>query len=500
MMRRSLAIRLSLLLIIPIIYYLHQREELRLPEFSSIALTSSAGLFQKGVLQTPLQNNLVAQREGVSRGPWIIDPPLPAQLPTKPFTVTFKCLWHAEDLCPKRYIVLLRGPTIYAPPLEAIKQDPLDKSLVSVELEVQEPGSYVLYAWPDFEACPKHWRDNMKYPFNRGQVLGTPTQIDVIGNPSIVDSMDPCKIDGPEAQGPSHGRWISMGALHGQYRASQWARSFPADQDYIYQPYSCKRAYHTAKLLNESTQVTNMLFLGDSVLRGAFCSQIWPQLSPSGKADGSCTFINDAALYHTAPKDMQFQTADGRKIGLSFRFMDDHPNERIAGLKGSVLEPSHIITNLGLWLAPFTTDQYRNIVTEFLTRLYEMYPTATVIWRTTTDVAPMIQCFSDKGMTRETTHSQREVSFQIVEQMKAKGMRLYVVDAYAITAPRPDSGNDGRHWVIESPEEYNWLPAARPSANQAERAILSAVWDIIGQDDRKRAHQFGGTKSVVQPI
>jgi hypothetical protein len=432
-----------------------------------------------------------------------VDPPLPARLTTEPFNITFKCLWHTEDLCPKRYIVLLRGPTIYTPPIEAIKQDGLDKSVVTVQLNVTEPGSYVLYAWPDFEACPKYWKENMKYPFNRGQVMGTPAQIEITGNPTVIDSLETCSIDGPEAHGPSHGRWISKGALHGKYRNSEWAQSFPHNQEYIYEPYSCKRKYHTAKVLNETTEVTNMLFIGDSVLRGAFCSQIWPQLSKSGLQDGQCTFVNDAVLYHAAPKEMHFEKPDGRTIGLYYRFMDDRPNERLRDVveSGTVPYPSHIVANLGLWLAPFTPDQYRQIITEFLTHIHGIWPAATVIWRTTTDVAPMIQCFSDKGMTRETIHDQREVSFQVVELMKARGMKIYVVDAYAITAPRPDSGNDGRHWVIESDEEMQWLPTARPAVAEAERAVLSSVWDIIAQEDRARAAGRSGgegSRSVVQ--
>jgi len=204
-------------------------------------------------------------------------------------------------------------------------------------------------------------------------------------------------------------------------------------------------------------------------------------------ADGSCEFVNDAVRYHVAPKDMVHETPNGRKIGLSFRFMDDHPNTRVVALPGSIPQPSHIVTNLGLWLAPFTTEQYTATVKEFLQHLYKLFPGATVIWRTTTDVAPMIQCFSDKGMTRQVISEQREASLKLVEQMRAKGMNIYAVDGYAMTRSRPDSGNDGRHWVLESPEENGWLPHSRPSINEAERAVLDGVWDIIMQDDELRS-------------
>jgi len=329
----------------------------------------------------------------------------------------------------------------------------------------------------------------MKYPINRGQVIGTPAAIEITGQPTIIDALDPCTLSSSEATGRSHGRWIAKSALQSKYRNSGWAASFPEKQEYIYQPFSCKRPHITASAIKETHSVSQILFIGDSVLRGAFCSQVWPQLSPSSVADGNCKFINDATLYHVAPKDMQYITPDKRSIGLSFRFMDDRPGDRLAGLKGNIPSPSHIVANLGLWLATLKVEQYEIVVTEFLERMYEMYPNATVIWRTTTDVAPMINCFSDKGMTRSTIYEQREVSFDIVKVMKGKGMRIYVVDGYAMTAPRPDAANDGRHWVIESPEEYDWLPKSRPSANDAEAAILDGVWDIILQDDQKREKQ-----------
>ncbi|KAF8250636.1 hypothetical protein K440DRAFT_127225 [Wilcoxina mikolae CBS 423.85] len=487
MMRRG-PIKLALLLICPIIYLLHRHQELRFPAFRKINIAIGDGLFSN-VQQIPMENNLVAQNEGISRGPWVIDPPLPSQITTKPITIRFRCLWHASDLCPKRYIVLLRGPTIYSPPLSAIKQDGGDPTVVTVKIEVPQPGHYQLFAWPDFDACPHHWRDNMEYPINRGQVMGTPAVIDVTGQPTIVDALGPCTLFSSEATGRSHGRWIAKSALQSKYRKSEWVTSFPEKQEYIYQPYECKRRHTTAAVIKETRSVSQILFIGDSVLRGAFCSQVWPQLSPSSVADGSCKFINDATLYHVAPKDMQYITPDKRTIGLSFRFMDDRPADRLAGLKGNIPSPSHIVANLGLWLAPLKVDQYETAVTGFLERMYEMYPNATVIWRTTTDVAPMINCFSDKGMTRSTIYEQREVSFDIIKAMKSKGMRIYLVDGYAMTAPRPDAANDGRHWVIESPDEYNWLPKSRPSANDAEAAILDGVWDIILQDDQKQQKQ-----------
>lgn len=401
-------------------------------------------------------------------------------------TVRFKCLWHAADLCPKRYIVVVRGPTIYSPALTDMEME-AGGTVVTVKLRVPEPGHYELFAWPDFETCPHHWRDNMKYPVNRGQVMGTPAPLVVTGPPAVTDALGPCSLAGSESNGRSPGRWIAKDALRSRYGRAAWATSFPQKQHYIYQPYGCKRPHRTAAAaIDRAPSVKNILFVGDSVTRGAFCSQVWPQLSASHTADGNCKFVNDAVLYHAAPKDMQYTTPDHRTVGLAFRFVDDHPNNNLEKLAmAGASSPSHIVANLGLWLAPFTTAEYEAIMRAFLQNLYRLYPSATVVWRTTTDVAPMIQCFSDKGMTRSTVFEQREVSLAVVRELRDKGMRIYVVDAYAMTATRPDACNDGRHWVIESPEEYSWLPQSRPAANDAEAAVLDAVWDIIVLDDQQ---------------
>lgn len=384
--------------------------------------------------------------------------------------------------------MLARGPTIYSPGLGDMQLE-ADGTVVTIKLRVPEPGHYELFAWPDFEACPHHWRENMKYPVNRGQVMGTPAPLVVTGTPAVSDGLGPCSLAGSESSGRSLGRWIAKDALRPRYGRADWATSFPGEQRYIYQPYSCKRTHRTARAaIDGARSVKNVLFVGDSVTRGAFCSQVWPQLSASHTADGGCKFVNDAALYHVAPKDMQYTTADHRTVGLSFRFVDNRPNDGLEKLTtaGGLPEPSHIVANLGLWLAPFAVAEYETVVRAFLQNLHRLHPNATVIWRTTTDVAPMIQCFSDKGMTRSTVLAQREASLAVVHELRDQGMRIYVVDAYAMTATRPDACNDGRHWVIESPEEYTWLPKARPAANDAEAAVMDAVWDILVLDDQLR--------------
>ena len=70
MFRRTL-FRFCVILLIPIIYLFQKNNQLRIPEFPSLSLGGSHGLFRADFRVQPLRNNLVAQNEGVSRGAWM---------------------------------------------------------------------------------------------------------------------------------------------------------------------------------------------------------------------------------------------------------------------------------------------------------------------------------------------------------------------------------------------------------------------------------------------
>lgn len=420
-------------------------------------------------------------------GPWVLLTPLPETIDTKPFTLQFKCTWHEADLCPDSYIVILRGPTIHTPPASAMTPDPNDKTLVNVVIHVQDPGNYKMYAWPDFNECRKLWKE-MTYPINKGQIQGSPFNITISG-PAAADSDVPCPLE--EYTSPSQGRWIARSALAPKYASGDWLQNVPETQDYIFQPYTCKRPSRPISDIGKLESVKHLLFLGDSVMRGSFCTQIYPALSPSQKSDGSCTFVNDVMAYHVAPKNLLI----GPKA-YTFRFMDDSPIKRLEETPSTITTPpTHIVANLGLWLAGMSREEYTEKVDLFLGKMHQQWPEAVVIWRTTTDVAPMINCFTDKGMTRTAISGQRDASLELVKKFRGQGMKIYTVDAWKITAGRPDTGNDGRHWVIESPEEMGWLPTSRPEAGRAERAVNDAIVEVLVRADEMAAHKDGDVEA-----
>ena len=322
----------------------------------------------------------------------------------------------------------------------------------------------------------------MTYPMNKGAVQSSPFPLRIKGaHPT--DSLRPCALS--DYTTLSTGRWVARRALASPYAVAPWTEA-PDSQAYIFAPYECKPAALPPSHLTTLKTVKHTLFLGDSVMRGAFCTQLYPALSPTGKADGPCTFVNDAALYHIAPKDLLIDAPHGQQR-YSFRFMDDNPLARLnSAADGFETPPTHIVANLGLWLANRTPQDYEAFVEGFLGRIYELWPEAVVVWRTTTDVAPMIQCFTDKGMTRGVVGEHRARAGEVVGRWRERGMKLWVVDAGRVSAGRVDAGNDGRHWVVESPGELGWLPKSRPEVGVVERTVGGMVVEVF-----KRAEEEG---------
>ncbi|ODQ51015.1 hypothetical protein SAICODRAFT_21050 [Saitoella complicata NRRL Y-17804] len=422
--------------------------------------------------------NVIHLTEGVNRGPWVIDN-LPSFLEVgQNHTLTLRCLY--SDLCPKRYYLLLRGPSILTPPLESMVR--VDEKTVEIEVRVEDAGEYQVFAWPDYEECPKWFRTELKYGMNRAQAMNSGVYISVRGAP-LEEGLDSCsELERSEV---GEGRWVATEAIAKRWQGVGWYESLDKGMEYTYQPYSCKRPHVNIKDVPRLLpSAEHIVFIGDSVMRGAFCTRVWPAFSESGKADGPCTFINDRDLYHINPKHTSYKNPEGREVKLSFVFADDKPRGALEYLTKEGINPTHIITNLGLWLAPLDDTAYTSAVRTFLTTIHERWPAAKVVWRTTTDVAPQIQCFSDKGMTRQRLHSQHSISSTLVPEMREKGMKVGFVDAYEMSRSRPDAGNDGRHWVIESPEEEGWMRPARPGVGDVEGAVGDAIWEEMGRLER----------------
>lgn len=429
-----------------------------------------------------------------SPGPWSLSPLPPVLSTTQNYTLTFHCHYHASDLCPPRYAIFLRGPTLFSPDPKTFTVSE-DGRAVSIEINVKDPGEYKLFAWPDFKDCPAWWRKNMKYPFNRAQVSGTPLSLVVEGPTAEKESFDECNLTNPELLGESNGRWVHRASLLPSHQSSPWTTTWPNKTEYLYAPYSCKRTYLSPRaILAESTSITHIAFFGDSTTRGPFCRFIYPSLSTSGLSDGNCTFEDNHSTYYSLPKSLIHTTTGDdstppRNITLSYRFLNNGITTAVPGLNQSLPSPpSHIVTNAGLWLSNSPPSEYRASVTAYLEQLYEYFPSATVIWRTTTDLAPMVACYAEKHMDREVVSFQGEVGVSVVEEMRRRGMRIFVVDAGRISRGRPEASLDGRHWVREDPraEAVERLERERKDVGEGEKQIIQAIWEVLKRDDEWR--------------
>lgn len=334
-------------------------------------------------------------------------------------------------------------------------------------------------------------------PFNQAQVVGTPVGLVVEGSPGSPDSEEACGLDSAENSGSSNGRWVHRGSLTPETEKTWWAGSYPADREWIYAPRSCKRTYTSIRDTINTTSITHLAVLGDSTLRGSFCRFLWPEFSPSGTSDGDCTFEDNHTTYYSQPKNGVYEKPDGGNVTLSYRFLNNGVTTAVKGFNNSfrnVSAPSHIITGAGLWLSNSPPSEYRAQITKYLETMYEAWPDAVVVWRTTMDLVPQINCYAEKHMDREIISHQDKVGVEVVKEMKKKGMKVWVVDAGAMSRGRPEVGLDGRHWVRENPEGKEI--AERPKIGEVEQAVVEAVWGLVLAEDRERKRKSGGVEGM----
>ena len=69
-----------------------------------------------------------------------------------PTRLVFRC--SHRTICPVSYKIWFIGPTLYSPTLTQSKHS--DRKTVSVKVSIQDPGKYLVYAWPEFEVSDVH--------------------------------------------------------------------------------------------------------------------------------------------------------------------------------------------------------------------------------------------------------------------------------------------------------------------------------------------------------
>jgi hypothetical protein len=93
--------------------------------------------------------------------------------------LVFKCHHeNATEYCPSSYRVTFIGPTMHTPQWET-SHTRVDLRTIAVDFTLRDPGSYVVYAWPEHEWCDQ-WT-TMDLPWNTLTVKDAPLELIVTG-------------------------------------------------------------------------------------------------------------------------------------------------------------------------------------------------------------------------------------------------------------------------------------------------------------------------------
>lgn len=202
-------------------------------------------------------------------------------------------------------------------------------------------------------------------------------------------------------------------------------------------------------MVDETEDMTHLAYIGDSILRTSFCGHLWPGLH-NGSIDGACTYSGDIAGYHYSAKAFTHTSASGREVQFDQLFVPGQIESGFAGAIDELAEPgktplTHVIINIGMWLAHTPAPEYHKWATWLLEHLVDHFGTGIKIaWIDTPSISAGIFCW--EKMKRETIQMHSFYAEAAIGHLKARYPDLWIaqVDAFKISDDRPDTSSDGR--------------------------------------------------------
>jgi len=265
----------------------------------------------------------------------------------------FICTHPDPRLCPDYFMVIFHGPTRQTVPPDAFEavnwtnNFPIEGAVVTAKWTIQDPGHYLVYAYPDFVKCSQ-WRKDA-FPWNTASVQGCPLEVNVKPrNPASSGDID-----------EGYGTCAAEQIHHGRYLAVDSALSPPdfsamyidTGRSYVYAPYQCKiphRTVHEAIALIPLAK--HFLYLGDSTTRSHFCTEIWEGLHGTVE-NGSCRYANKDPYLRTNKYTHALVGGDEpRNVNFSFLWspiFETKVRETIMELNPP---PTHVVFNTGLYV------------------------------------------------------------------------------------------------------------------------------------------------------
>ena len=182
--------------------------------------------------------------------------------------------------------------TMYRPgnflPANLPTSPPYTQGIIEATWSIQDTGMYLVYAYPDFTYVfsekKLHCRDweNMAYPWYQAAVQNTPRKLVVKPNKKErprLEGYQPCSAE----EIPSR-RYVSTNATLSTQPFAQLYSNLNFPRQFIWAPYTYKIPHRTAvEAISQLPSAKQILFLGDSSLRGIFCSRVFQEVYGSTK-------------------------------------------------------------------------------------------------------------------------------------------------------------------------------------------------------------------------
>jgi hypothetical protein len=240
---------------------------------------------------------------------------------------------------------------------------PFSWNIVESNWTIHDPGEYSVYAYPEFEYrkdarrldC-KLWKESMYYPWHQAAVEGCPILLTVNEKPDTA----PPEEEGYGACSPDDlkkARYLSTNALVSSQKFAEFYIN--TNRLFVWAPYKCKIPHRSVQqAITEIPSAKHIVLIGDSTLRGPFCTRIWENLH-GGVQDSVCDYRKHNATYWEQKwghkftwkllKDDSSETGE-RNVSFSFLWSPIWFSGRaLPQLLEMDPPPTHVVFNMGLY-------------------------------------------------------------------------------------------------------------------------------------------------------
>jgi hypothetical protein len=299
-------------------------------------------------------------------GPWR------AEIPSEVFAgESFKLVFHCEaadhSLCPEYYLVMFHGVTRQTIPPPNFKVSPSSInpphswSVVEATWTINDPGEYSVYAYPEFQYMRdtqrlycKLWKETMTYPWHQAAVQNCPIHLSVKRKPNTYPPEEGYGICSEKDLKTA--RYLSTNPLDSSKRFAALYEN--TKRSFIWAPYTCKIPHRSIdQAIAAIPSAKHIVLIGDSTLRGPFCTRIWENLHGTVH-DSVCDYKQHNQTYYEQKwghkftwREFQDESSQTGRRNVSFSFLWSPVWFYGRGLPELLKmdpAPTHVVFNMGL--------------------------------------------------------------------------------------------------------------------------------------------------------